>query len=102
MAQSKVDKEAVRAWVNSGEPRMQTIVRASDQWGLSHAKASRLVHQAVNEAADTLGCIERREFLAQQMTRLEALTVRAQEEGNLAVALGCIKELNALAKLHGS
>ena len=43
--------------------------------------------------------VERAEYVAQQMTRLEALAVKAQEEGNLAVALGCYKELHALAKL---
>ena len=43
--------------------------------------------------------VERAAYVAQQMTRLEALAVKAQEEGNLAVALGCYKELHALAKL---
>jgi hypothetical protein len=36
------------------------------------------------------------------MTRLEALATKAQENGNLAVALAAFKELNALAGLHAA
>jgi|TARA_Y100000015_G_scaffold10987_1_gene10453 hypothetical protein len=45
--------------------------------------------------------VERSEFLAQQMTRLEALAAKAQEDGQLGVALGCYRELHMLASLTG-
>lgn len=100
MAQSKVDKGVIRAWVDSGEPRMRTIVRVADEWGLTHAEASHLVHQVLTEVVDTVGGIDRQEFLAQQMTRLEALAVKAQDEGQLSVALNAFKEMHALIGLH--
>jgi hypothetical protein len=100
MAKSKVDRAVVRAWVDSGEPRMQTIMRAADQWGLSHAEASRLVHEVLQEVVETVGGIDRSEFMAQQLTRLEALAVKAQEDGNLGVALSAFKEMHALIGLH--
>jgi hypothetical protein len=45
--------------------------------------------------------ISRQDFAAQQMVRLEALAARAQEEGNLTVALNAYRELHVLAGLHG-
>lgn len=77
-------------------------MRCCDRWKLSMPKAQQLVSHVMRDAAGSLASIERPEFLAQQMTRLEALAVKAQDEGNLAVALGCYKELHALAKLHNS
>jgi len=90
----------IQAWVDSGEPRVRTIVRVCDTYKLSYPKAQALVSEALSDIAGTIAAIERPEFLAQQMTRLEALAVKAQDEGNLAVALGCYRELHALAKLH--
>ena len=92
----------IQAWVDSGEPRVRTIVRVCDTYKLSYPKAQALVSEALSDIAGTIAAIERPEFLAQQMSRLETLAVKAQEEGNLAVALGCFKELHALARLHGS
>ena len=100
MAQSKVDKGVIRAWVDSGEPRMRTIVRVADEWGLTHVEASRLVHEVLAEVVSTVGDIDRQEFLAQQMTRLEALAVKAQDEGQLSVALNAFKEMHLLIGLH--
>lgn len=101
MTQSRVDKGVIRAWVDSGEPRMRTIVRVADEWGLAHAEASRLVHEVLAEVVSTVGDIDRQEFLAQQMTRLEALAVKAQDEGQLSVALSAFKEMHLLIGLHG-
>lgn len=100
MTQSKVDRGIIRAWVDSGEPRMRTIVRVADEWGLPHAEATRLVHEVLADVVSAVGGIDRKEFLTQQMTRLESLAVRAQEEGNLGVALGAYRELHALIGLH--
>lgn len=100
MTQSRVDKGVIRAWVDSGEPRMRTIVRVADEWGLTHAEASRLVHEVLAEVVSTVGDIDRQEFLAQQMTRLEALAVKAQDEGHLGVALSAFKEMHLLIGLH--
>ena len=100
MAKRQVDRAAVRAWVDSGEPRMRTIVRTADAYGLSHVEASRLVHEVLSEVMQTVGNIDRQEFMAQQLTRLEALAVKAQDEGNLGVALAAFKEMHALIGLH--
>lgn len=98
-----MDKQAqlrqIRAWVDTGESRMQTIMRVCDAWGMDFASASVLVQMALKDVVDLLGSVEKQEFLAQQMSRLEALAIRAQEEGNLNVALSCYKELHQLAGL---
>ena len=76
-------------------------MRVAAEYELSHSDAHRLVQEALQEVVDTVGDIDRREFLAQQLTRLEALAVKAQDEGNLNVALGAFREMHALAGLHG-
>lgn len=79
---------------------MRTVTRVCDAIGCSLPTAQRLVQEAVQEEATLIDTIDRQEFLAQQMSRLEALAVRAQEEGNLSVALSAFKELHALVGLH--
>ena len=91
----------IRQWVDSGESRVCTIVRSCSKWKLSYGDAQTLVQAALHDVAEVIGGIDRQEFLAQQMTRLEALAVKAQADGNLAVALGCYRELHHLAGLHG-
>ena len=99
-ARAEAKKQAI-LWLDMGWPRS----RIDEQLYLSHdatpEDVTYLLKEIRHEQQQSLD-IERQEFLAQQMTRLEALAVRAQEDGNLAVALGCFKELHALAKLHGS
>lgn len=92
----------IREWIELGEPRMRTEMRCCDRWGLSLPQAQQLVAYVMRDVAGSLRNIERPEFLAQQMTRLEALAAKAQEDGHLGVALGCYKELHALAKLHAT
>ena len=91
----------IRQWIDSGESRVCTIIRACDKWKLSYGDAQALVQAALRDVVEVVGEIDRQEFLAQQMTRLEALAVRAQGDGNLAVALGCYRELHLLARLTG-
>jgi hypothetical protein len=79
---------------------MRTIVRVADMYGLSHHESHRLVHDVLADVVSTVGDIDRQEFLAQQITRLETLAVRAQEEGNLSVALSAYRELHALVGLR--
>lgn len=59
-----------------------------------------MVHEVLAEVVSTVGDIDRQEFLAQQMTRLEALAVKAQDEGHLGVALSAFKEMHLLIGLH--
>ena len=77
-------------------------MRCTEAFKFSYPEAQEAVTAVMREVKGQLAQIDRPEFLAQQMTRLEALAVKAQEEGNLAVALGAYKELNQLAKLHAS
>jgi hypothetical protein len=78
---------------------VSTIWRVCDAFDLSYPKAAALVHGTLADVTKTVSGIERSEFLAQQMTRLEALAAKAQEEGQLSVALGAYRELHALARL---
>jgi hypothetical protein len=91
--------QQVRTWLETGEPRMRTISRACAAWDLGIGAAQDLVRDALREVSGVMATIERPEFLAQQITRLEALAARAMEEGNLSVALAAYRELHALARL---
>lgn len=92
--------QTVRAWIDTGEPRMHTILRACEEWNLSYAKSQSLVQDALKGVVDVVAGIDRQEFLVQQLSRLEALAVKAQEEGSLGVALGAFKEIHALIGLY--
>lgn len=98
----KARLDALQLWTDQGWSVQRLRCQCKSLWGLNERQADALLAKCRQKAVESLATIERPEFLAQQMTRLEALAVKAQEEGNLAVALGCIKELNALAKLHVS
>ena len=91
--------EQIRRWIDSGESRIRTINRVCKEYGVSYADAQSLVS---DDMAGTMASlqIERQEFLAQQIARMEALAVRAQEDDQLNVALGAFKELHLLAGLY--
>lgn len=91
--------EQIRRWIDSGESRIRTINKACKAYGISYAEAQSLVSDTMAGTVASMQ-IDRAEFLAQQMTRMEALAVRAQEEDQLGVALGAFKELHALAGLY--
>lgn len=91
-------KQQLRIWLEMGWPRRR-INEECFNFGINPLQATEIINEIRHEQKDDMS-IERAEFLAQQMARLEQLIMQAQEEGNLGVALGCIKELNALAKLH--
>ena len=100
----KVDRSAMIAalqlWTDQGWPRHRLEEKASDLWGLSHEELSQLLGE-IRLRSKQAYAIDRPEFLAQQMTRIEALAARATEEGNLTVALACYRELHSLARLTG-
>ena len=95
-------KKQARVWVEMGWHHARIDERLYDVFNATPIETSEILKEIRHEQAAQLADINRPEFLAQQMTRLEALAVKAQEEGNLAVALGAYKELNQLAKLHAS
>jgi len=102
MKTTEEQQRLISGWLRSGMPRSVLEVRVQGTWNLKPAAASSLIGAVQTQISDSISRIERPEFLALQMERLETLAVKAQEEGNLAVALGCFKELHALARLHGS
>ena len=99
----KVDKSAqlaaLRLWVDQGWPAHRLQQKAADLWQIGADETGKLLDE-VRAANRSALSIERSDFLAQQMTRLEALAVKAQEDNNLSVALGAFKELHALAGLY--
>jgi hypothetical protein len=90
---------ALQLWVDQGWPVHRLHQKAADLWGIDADETEALLDE-IRTANRSALSIERADFLAQQMTRLEALAVKAQEENNLAVALGAFKELHALAGLY--
>ena len=101
-AKRKAAKKQATLWLNMGWHQYKIIDELWNLHGLNPDEVTLLLQEVRHEQTAALADINRPEFLAQQMTRLEALAVKAQEEGNLAVALGAYKELNQLAKLHAS
>jgi hypothetical protein len=93
-------KRQVRVWLEMGWSRRR-INDGCFEFGVNPDQADEIIREIRHEQKSDMS-IERAEFLAQQMARLEELALKAQDEGNLGVALGCFKELNALARLHAS
>ena len=87
-------------WLDMGWPRHRIDEHLSKSYNATPEDTTLLLSEIRHEQQGAMS-IDRQQFLAQQMIRLEALAVKAQEEGNLPVALGCLKELNLLAGLHG-
>ena len=101
MKVTEEQQRLVSGWLRSGMPRGVLEARVRGTWNLKTEPARDLIAAVQGEVRDSLARIDRPEFLAQQMERLEELAVRAQEEGNLSVALGCYRELHQLAGLSG-
>jgi hypothetical protein len=97
-ARSEAKKQAI-LWLDMGWPRHRIDERLYEMWDATPAETTEILKEIRHEQKDSLS-IERAEFLAQQMTRLEALASRAVDQDNLAVALGAFKELHALAGLY--
>lgn len=94
-------KDQLRLWLDMGWPRWQINKACIEQLDIDPEFVDELIKEIRHEQQLALS-IDRADFLAQQMTRLEALATKAQENGNLAVALAAFKELNALAGLHAA
>ena len=90
---------ALQLWVDQGWPVHRLHQKAADLWAIS-ANETEILLEEIRTANRSALSIERVDFLTQQMTRMEALAVKAQEEGQWSVALGAFKELHALAGLH--
>jgi hypothetical protein len=86
-------------WLDMGWPRHRIDGKLFELWNASPAETTEILKEVRHEQQQGLQ-IDRLAFMAQQITRLEALAARAQEDGNLAVALGCYRELHLLARLH--
>jgi len=85
-------------WLDMGWPRSRIDEGLYEMFEAEPGETTQILQEVRHELSKSQN-VERAAYVAQQMTRLEALAVKAQEEGNLAVALGCYKELHALAKL---
>ena len=96
----KQAKQDVITWLDMGWPRHRIDEQLFLIYDATPGDTTLLIKEVRHLQQQGLD-IERVEFLAQQMTRLEALAVKAQEEGQLGVALGAYKELHVLAGLTG-
>jgi hypothetical protein len=90
----------VKQWLDLSWPRHRIYESAAQAWDFDNDQTDALISDARSEYKSSMS-VERSEFLAQQMTRLEALAAKAQEDGQLGVALGCYRELHMLASLTG-
>jgi hypothetical protein len=94
-----VRAQQIQAWVDAGWTEQRIANSCHSAWKLGKAEVREILKALRNESKEALE-MERAEFMAQQMTRIESLAGRAIEEGNLAVALGAYKELHMLAGLY--
>jgi hypothetical protein len=92
-------KLQIQLWLDMAWPRWQINKACIEQLDINPETADELIREIRHEQQQALS-IDRHEFMAQQMIRLEALAVKAQDEGNLGVALGAFKEMHALIGLH--
>lgn len=92
-------KHQISLWLDMGWPRWRINNGCLETFDADPEYVDEIIHEIRYEQGSDLD-IERREFLAQQLIRLEALAVRAQEEGNLSVALNAFKEMHALTGLR--
>jgi hypothetical protein len=92
-------KQQVSLWLDMGWPRWRINSACLETFDGDPEFIDGLIREIRHELGNSQD-LERRDFLAQQLTRLEALAVKAQEDGNLAVALGAFKEMHALTGLR--
>jgi hypothetical protein len=92
-------KQQIGLWIDMGWPRWRINNACLETFDSDPEFVDELIREIRHEQGNYQD-LERRDFLAQQLTRLEALAVRAQEDGNLTVALGAFKEMHALAGLR--
>ncbi|MCP9796105.1 hypothetical protein [Cyanobium sp. Lug-B] len=81
----------------SGKTRQQVLRFASENWGMPVRTCDRLIADARQIIIDDWQ-IDRQQLLAQLLSALSVLQLRALHDGNLAVCLGAI---NAQARLCG-
>lgn len=92
-------KQQIQLWLDMGWPRWRINNGCIEQLNVDPETADELIKEIRYEQQQAMA-VDRHEFLAQQMIRLEALAVKAQDEGNLGVALGAFKEMHVLIGLH--
>jgi hypothetical protein len=92
-------KTQLRLWMDMGWPRWRINAACNEQLDINPETADELIQEIRHEQQQEL-TIERSEFMTQQLIRLEALATKAQEDGNLGVALGAYKEMHLLIGLH--
>ena len=93
-------KRQLRLWLDMSWPRWRINEGCWDLFNANPETVDEIVAEIRHEQGGHMD-ISRQDFAAQQMVRLEALAARAQEEGNLTVALNAYRELHVLAGLHG-
>lgn len=93
-------KNQVRLWLDMSWPRWRVNNACLEQFDADPEFVDELICEIRHEQQSEL-TIEKVDFLSQQMIRLEALALKAQEDGNLTVALGAFKEMHALVGLYG-
>jgi hypothetical protein len=91
-------KRQALLWLNMGWPRHRIDEQLCNLFGATPEDTALILSEIRHEQKGSYA-IERPDFLAQQMTRLEALAAQAMEDGNLSVALAAYRELHQLARL---
>lgn len=100
---SKLDRlqriTVIQGWLADGKTTREILQLAADRWDL----AQRTAYDAINAARRQMFeqfTIDRPDFLAQQLERLEVLANKSIEQNQPSAALGCFKEMHALLGLY--
>ena len=84
--------------LGKGASRRQVLEHAAREWNMPPRTVDRLIHQAREELVRDFS-VDRKMILAQILSQLSVLHMRAIHENQLAVALGCINATAKLARL---
>ena len=81
-----------------GATRRDVLQFAAEKWGMAPRTTDRLIADARACLVANFDCVDRTEILAQLLSSLSLIQMKAIHQGDLSVALGCV---NATAKLCG-
>ena len=88
-------------WISQGLPRRMRLRHAKEHWGISEGRCD-FVIKAANDQIRRTWEIERPNFMAEQLDRLESLYLLSVERNQLNVAMGCLNTMQRMTGCDGA
>jgi len=90
---------AVVRLISQGGTRSDVLALVTGEWGRSISTADRLIRFARDELREAWS-YDRTDLLAQLLDQTATLAAEARAAGNHGAALGCLKFMASLARVH--